>query len=171
MCEIEAAIGREQLKKLERLTVPRQEIAQIFDQRLGRLPGLKVPVVRPDRTHVYYTYMMRVDESAAGLTRRQIVRALEAEGAPCYEGYCRPLYLQPLYQAGWPGKNDRQYGPGLCPVAERLFEQELVYHTYLYADLRASLVDEICRAFEKVWANRDQLAQITDDGARAIRRS
>jgi len=169
--EVEAAIGREQLRKLDALTKPRQEIARYFDERLGRLPGLIVPAVCPDRTHVYYTYMMRLDEAAAGVTRRQVVRALEAEGAPCYEGYCRPLYLQPLYQADWPEKGGRCYGPGLCPVTERLFERELFYHMYLYSALREPWVEQVCNAFEKVWAQRDQLKSLSDDGARAIRRA
>lgn len=156
--EIEAAIGIEQLKKLDRLTRPRQEIAAVFDQRLCRLPGLSTPVRHPDRTHVYYTYMLRIDERGAGMTRRDAVRALAAEGVSCVEGYCRPLYRQPLYQADWPGKNGRRYPAGLCPVAERLYERELFFHTYLYDEARRPWVEQICRAFEKVWANRAALA-------------
>lgn len=169
--EIEAAIGREQLRKLDRLTQPRQEIARIFDERLGKLPGLKVPLVRPGRTHVYYTYMMRVIESEAGISRRQLIKALEAEGAPGYEGYCRPLYLAKLYQADWPTKNGRYYGPGISPVTERLYERELFYHMYLYESMREPWVEQICQAYEKIWANREQLAEVADDGARAVRRA
>ncbi len=169
--EIEAAIGREQLRKLERLTEPRQEIARIFDERLGQLPGLKVPVVRPGRTHVYYTYMMRIIESEAGISRRQLVKALEAEGAPAFEGYSRPLYLQPLYQADWPGKNGRQYGPGLCPVTERLYEREIFYHVHLYAAMREPWIEQICQAYEKVWAHREELSTLADDGLQAARRA
>lgn len=169
--EIEAAIGREQLRKLDALTRPRQEIARIFDERLRGLPGLLPPVVRPDRTHAYYTYMLRIDEQAAGVSRRSVVRALEAEGVPCYEGYCRPLYLQRLYQADWPGKGGRRYGPGLCPVTERLFERELFYHVLLYPALREEIVEECCRGFEKIWTQREALAAVADDGARADRRA
>jgi len=169
--ELEAAIAREQLRKVSRLTRPRQEIAAVYARRLQRLSGLIVPVVRSDRTHVYYTYMLRLDETAAGVTRRQVVTALAAEGVECFEGYCRPLYLQPLYRAEWPGKNGRRYSPGLCPVAERLYEREVLFHAYLYEALRTPWVDEICLAFEKVWANRDELAKVADDGARAIRRA
>lgn len=168
--EIEAAIGREQLRKLDRLTVPRQEIARIFDERLGKLPGLKVPVVRPGRTHVYYTYMMRIIASEAGISRRQLIKALEAEGAPAYEGYCRPLYLAPLYQADWPGKEGRRYEAGISPVTERLFEVEVFYHAHLYEALREPWVEQICQAYEKVWANREELAGVADDGLRALRR-
>ena len=169
--EIEAAIGREQLKKLDRLTKPRQEIAALFNKRLGRLRGLRTPKVQAGASHVYYTYMMRVDEAEAGLTRRQIIKVLAAEGVDCFEGYCRPLYLQPMYQADWPGKNGRSYGPGLCPVAERLFDRELFYHMYLYEAMREPWAEQICLAFEKIWAHRDELSKVADDGARAIRRS
>jgi len=169
--ELEAAIARKQLVKVARLTRPRQEIAAVYTKRLGALPGLTPPVVRPDRTHVYYSYMLRLDETAAGVTRRQVVAALAAEGVECFEGYCRPLYLQPLYRGEWPGKNGRRYGPGLCPVTERLYEREVLFHVYLYESLRTPWVDQICHAFEKVWANRGELAKVADDGARAIRRA
>ncbi len=171
MGEIEAAIAFEQLKKLDALTRPRQAMAAALDARLGPLPGLIVPAVRPDRTHVYYVHMLRIDEHVAGVSRRQVVRALAAEGVTCFEGYCKPLYLQPLYQADWPGKGTRTYAAGLCPVAEQLYERELFFHGYLYESLRDPWLDQICLAFEKVWAHRSQLAALDDDGSRAVRRA
>jgi perosamine synthetase len=169
--ELEAAIGLEQLKKLDALTAPRQAIASELTERLAPLPGLLVPVVKPARTHVYYIYVMRIDEAAAGITRRQAVRALAAEGVDCFEGYCRPLYLQPLYAADWPGKNGRQYAPGLCPVTERLYSRELFFHSYLYEALAGRWIDGVVRAFEKVWAAREQLRAVEDDGATKVRRA
>jgi perosamine synthetase len=169
--EIEAAIGLEQLRKLSGLTAPRQKIAAALDARLGRLEGLRVPVCRADRTHVYYIYMLRIVSNEARVTRRQVVRALEAEGVNCYEGYCRPLYLQPLYRSEWPGKNGRVYGPGLCPVTERLFESEAFFHAYLYEALQDRWVDQICAAFEKVWYHRSALSALADDNARTVRRA
>jgi dTDP-4-amino-4,6-dideoxygalactose transaminase len=115
--------------------------------------------------------MMRLDEGKAGITRRQLVRALAAEGAECYEGYCRPLYLQPLYQQDWARAAGRTYGPGLCPVAERMYEREVLFHTALWEQLRTPFVDQICTAFEKVWENREALRSVSDDGTRAIRRA
>jgi dTDP-4-amino-4,6-dideoxygalactose transaminase len=168
--EIEAAIAREQLRKLERLTAPRQQLAALYDLRLGKLAGLHVPRVKPDRTHVYYTYMMRIDEREAGVTRRQVVRALAAEGFDCFEGYCRPLYLQPLYQQSWPGKGERTYGPGLCPVVERLFGQQAFFHTALHPGIDPAMASQICEAFEKVWAHRETLRRLPDDGAPIARR-
>ena len=169
--EVEAAIGREQLKRLGPLVERRAQIARALDDRLGGLAGLRAPVVRPDRTHVYYIYMLRLDETAAGVGRRQVVRALAAEGVECFEGYARPLYLQPLYQGDWPGKGGRRYGHGLCPVAERMYEREAFFHAYLYEALWPEWIDRICEAFEKVWEHRRALQAISDDGTRAVRRA
>ena len=166
--EVEAAIGRAQLEKLERLTAPRVRIAQALDERLAGLPGLRTPVLAADRTHVYYTYSLTLDPETAGLSRRTVVRALLAEGVPCFEGYCEPLYLQPLYAADWPGK-DRRYGAGLCPVSEDLFARTLFFHVLLYAEVER-FVPAIGDAFVKIWGAREALAALEDDGARALRR-
>jgi dTDP-4-amino-4,6-dideoxygalactose transaminase len=169
MCELEAAIGVEQLRKLDRLTAPRVRIAEALRERLAALSGLTPPVVGPDRTHVYYVHALRLDPSAAGLSRRTLVRALAAEGLDCFEGYCRPLYLEPLYRGTWPGKGGRRYESGLCPVAEDLYERSLFYHALLYPEAEP-LVPAVCEAFEKIFDNRQALAALADDGARAERR-
>jgi dTDP-4-amino-4,6-dideoxygalactose transaminase len=169
MGEIEAAMAVEQLRKLERLNAPRVRIAEALSARLRPLAGLQPPVVGDDRTHVYYVYVLTIDPTTAGFSRRTAIRALKAEGVECYEGYCRPLYLEPLYQGDWPGRGGRTYGPGLCPIAERLYDETLFFHALLYPELEP-LVDGIATAFEKVWDARAELAALEDDGARAIRR-
>jgi dTDP-4-amino-4,6-dideoxygalactose transaminase len=169
MGEIEAAMAAEQLGKLDRLNAPRVRIAQALDDRLRGLPGLQVPAVGPDRTHVYYVYAPTVDPAVAGLSRRSVVRALQAEGLDCYEGGYRPLYLEPLYQGDWAGQAGRRYGLGLCPVAEHLYDETLFFHVLLYPEVEP-LVEAVALAFEKVWDGRARLAALEEDGARAIRR-
>lgn len=163
MGEVEAAIGVEQLRKLDALTRPRQRIAALYDERLSRLPGLIVPKVESGRSHVYYVYALKIDERAAGFSRRALVRALGAEGVECFEGYCRPLYLEPLFS------RDPRNRPGLCPITERLYGAELFFHTWLYEAIEPQ-AELIVRAFEKIWDNRVALATLDDDGQRAIRR-
>lgn len=158
--EIEAAIATEQLKKLDGLNKSRQNIAKKLNQRLSGLEGLIIPKVGENRSHVYYTYMMKLKAIEPGITRHTIVKALEAEGVECHEGYSSPLYLQQLYQDTWEGKGKQNYSNGACPVTEKLYEKELFFHTYLYADLEPML-DEICHAFEKVWANLPALSKLS----------
>lgn len=167
--ELEAAIGFEQLRKLDRLTAPRVRIAQALNERLRRLPGLRVPEAAADRSHVYYTYSMTVDEAEAGISRSAVVRALAAEGVECFEGYAEPLYLQPLYGSAWHGKGERRYGRGLCPVSEGLYERSLFFHVLLHPELEP-LAPAVGDAFCKVWDNRAKLASLAN-ASRATRRS
>jgi perosamine synthetase len=53
---VQAAIGLEALKHLDAWTAQVQANATYMDGVLGRLAGIHVPQVPPDRTHVYYQY-------------------------------------------------------------------------------------------------------------------
>jgi perosamine synthetase len=53
---VQAAIGIEALKHLDGWTAQVQANARYMDGVLGQLPGIQVPSVPPDRTHVYYQY-------------------------------------------------------------------------------------------------------------------
>ncbi len=59
----------------------------------------------------------------------------------------------------------------MCPVTERLYDHELFFHSYLYEAVRGPYLDAICQAFEKIWTHRAALADLADDGMRAIRRA
>src|SRR5207253_3688552 len=78
MTEIEAAIGSEQLKKLDRLLAPRIEAADYLTESLRGLPGLTPPVVRPGVRHGYYVYAIRYDAGKTGISRHQIFKAMNA---------------------------------------------------------------------------------------------
>lgn len=170
MTEIEAAIASEQLKKLERLVVPRVEAADFLTQRLRQLPGLTPPVVRPGVRHGYYVYANRYDASVTGVPRDRIVQALRAEGVPCGMGYVRPLYLEPLYQQrvgygsrGFPfacaqNRSEISYARGLCPVCEHMHFESVISLGVCHASItREDLEDVVC-AFEKVFENSGELA-------------
>jgi perosamine synthetase len=53
---VQAAIGLEALEHLDAWTAQVQANARYVDGVLGHLPGIQVPAVPPDRTHVYYQY-------------------------------------------------------------------------------------------------------------------
>ncbi len=163
MTEIEAAIALEQLRKLESLVAPRTVAADYLTRRLAGLPGLTPPVVRPGVRHGYYVYAFKYDETVTGADRGWLATAVKAEGIPVTTGYVEPLYRQPMYQRGIAiGRNGfpfrqvggaaRSYPDGLCPVAERMHERELLYLSFLHAGLAESDLDDVAVAFEKVLA-------------------
>ncbi len=59
MTDIHAAIGRVQLRKLEKWTEKRQQNASFYDKNLV---GVKVPKIMENAVHVYHQYTIRIDE-------------------------------------------------------------------------------------------------------------
>jgi perosamine synthetase len=169
MTEIEAAIGIEQLKKLDWLIEKRIRLANYLTKRLSNIDGIIPPKVNEAAKHVYYIYPIKFREDIVGISRDTFSKAVEAEGIPFYQGYTKPLYLQPIYQKqvvygekGCPfacqyyGKNI-VYGKGLCPVTERMHYNELLYTNLCYPPLTYRDMDDIVRAIQKVVKNKDSL--------------
>jgi dTDP-4-amino-4,6-dideoxygalactose transaminase len=169
MKEIEAAIGSEQLRKLESLVIPRVEAADYLAAGLAELPGISPPVVRPHVRHAYYVFAIRYDASRTGISRSRIAAALCAEGLPIAEGYVEPIYLQPMYQRRigfgrdgfpftYPGyKGQLQYDLGTCPITERMYRDELMYTAICHAGVVRRDLDDCLDAFRKVFDNLVEL--------------
>lgn len=170
MGEIEAAIGIEQLKKLKDLVGERQRAANRLAEGIRDLKGLRLPIVKPDCTHVYYQFPLLNNEQLTGAHRKRLVEALTAEGVPAMGGggYVN-VHLLPMYQKkiafgskGFPWvpeiyKGSVSYQKGICKIAEELHDRSFIgmemclYH-YTDAD-----IDQMIEAFRKVWDNLDQL--------------
>jgi perosamine synthetase len=170
--EIEAAIASVQLAKLEKLNRQRLELTEFLTAGLARFPGITPPRVMPSCIHTYYLYTCRYDAATVGVSRRTFVQALTAEGTPFYEGYMRPLYLQPLYQqriaygrAGCPFscayyQGTVDYGKGACPTAERLYEKEVFLTEMARYPLTLADMEQIVAAMEKVFDNLGALKAV-----------
>jgi len=169
MNEVEAAISREQLKKLDALNAKRLELVHYLNDRLRSFEGISIPNVKQGCTHVYYRYALKLDTEKISIKAPLFVKALNAEGMDFYVSYMKPLYLQPLYQKligygdkGCPFKcpfyNGKvNYKKGICPKAETLDEivisTEIVRPPQTFKDM-----DEIVEAIRKVMENSDRLA-------------
>ena len=166
--EIECAIGIEQLKKLKGIVESRQALADALTARLQELKGLKTPVVRSDRSHVYYVYAMQLDLQILGVSRDRICDALAAEGVAVSRKY-QNIHLLPVYQKkiafgskGFPWTSDIchrdvNYSKGICPVAEELNESTYLGFGMCVYDLTDDDVELIAKAFRKVWSNLEAL--------------
>lgn len=167
--EIEAAIARAQLRKLKAKVESRQAVAARLTAGLQSLPGLRLPFVAPDRTHVYYVYPLVLDPDCLGVGRDAIVAALRAEGVPGLSQGYQNLHLLPMYRnriaygrSGFPwtslnGQREVRYGKGLCPIAEELHERRLMFLNICMYEFDEPEVDKVIEAFEKVW---EQLAEV-----------
>ena len=169
MTEIEASIATAQLGKLPGLFAHRARLAAHLARRLQGLPGIVTPRLQPEVTSAFYAFAITLTDEL-GLDRRMFVEALAAEGIPVSEGYTRPIYLQPMYQqrmayakgcpwtcGGYDGHVS--YAPGLCPVAERLQERDLITLTVCHPPQTEADMDDIAAAFNKVLAHASQLRE------------
>ena len=167
--EIEAAIGLEQLKKLHRLVETRRRLAAKLDAGLSSLSGLITPTVRSGVTHVYYIYALTLQPAVVGVARERIVAALAAEGVPYLVNGYTNVHMLPIFQQktayGTPGfpwnaafcSRDVDYRHGICPVAERLHDEQCFIFEICQPDLSDTDVALIVDAFHKVWAHLDDL--------------
>ena len=175
LTEIQAAIARVQLRRLPALFDRRRTLAERLTNRLAALPHFWPPEIEVQATSTYYGYPIRLDVDALGVSRATIVAALAAEGLDVNEGYVRPIYLQPMYQRriamgrrGCPwdcGHYDGtvNYEPGICPVAERMHERELIVGDFGGPGHAETDIDDVALIFEKV---SDALPQLRDWEAR-----
>ena len=169
MGEIEAAIACVQLTKLAPRVESRQRVAAELNAGLSSLKGIKVPKVSEGATHVYYIYGLTLDIESLGVSRERIVEALRAEGVPSLMAGYQNLHLLPLFRhkiaygtKGFPWNSpycssDVQYGPGLCPVAEKLHLETFLGLNICMNELPSEDVALIVSAFSKVWSQLDTL--------------
>jgi dTDP-4-amino-4,6-dideoxygalactose transaminase len=107
--DIQAAIGRVLLRRLDAMNDRRREIATRYADSLGGLP-LELPRERPGARHVYHLYVVRTprrDELAAFLKERGIQTGVH---------YPVPTHRQPAVE---------RFAPPPLPVTERLVNEIL----------------------------------------------
>ncbi len=179
MTEIEAAIGREQLKKLSGLVDQRIKNVDYLAARLKEIPCIRPAETRPNCRHVFYVHALNFDQNVAGVHRNKFVEAVKAELAPTElretegvkvgSGYVKPLYLEPLYQKmiaygdkGCPWKcgfyhGNVRYDKGMCPTVEKMHFESLITHELMRPPMTKIDLDQVADAFVKVWENRAEL--------------
>jgi perosamine synthetase len=165
--EIEAAIGSVQLGKLEGRVASRQRAAAQLNAGLAGLKGLTTPAVAPGATHVYYIYGLSLDTAALGVPRERIVAALKAEGVLGVMAGYQNLHLLPIFRHkiaygahGFPwtlAERDIAYGPGVCPVAEKLHSETFLGLSLCMCEFHPADVDQVVAAFHKVWNQLESL--------------
>ncbi len=130
MTEIAAALGIEQLARIEDFIQARSHNANYLSKALATIDGLEPPPVLPKRTHVFYQYIIRVTREFP-LKRDEVVARLGDLGVESRPSYPVPIHRQPAFQGV--GRSAE------CPVAEMILPQmlELPVHPLLSeADLQ-----------------------------------
>jgi len=131
---LQAAVLRVKLARLDEYAAARQAAAARYDAGLAGLKNLQTPVRRPESTHVYHQYTLRV----AGGRRDALAEHLKADGIPTMIYYPLPLHRQLAYQSN-------RYSDQSFPVADQLCAEvlSLPMHTELTDQTQKLIIQSI----------------------------
>ncbi|MBV7316395.1 UDP-4-amino-4,6-dideoxy-N-acetyl-beta-L-altrosamine transaminase [Shewanella sp. NIFS-20-20] len=136
MTDMQAALGRSQLSRLQEFVSQRNQLAQQYHSLLS---GLPLQTVRPLLGSVssYHLQIVRLDNAER---RRQVFDDMRALGIQVHVHYF-PVYLQPYYQK-------LGFKAGLCPQAEQFYQQILTLP--LFPQLSAEQQNTVVNSLKQV---------------------
>lgn len=143
LTEMQAAIGRVQLRKLPEWHRQRTQNALQLSHACSGCEGLRVPMPPQGYEHAWYKFYVFVIPEAlrAGWSRDRILSDINAAGVPCFTGSCPEIYLEKAFDdTGWrPAKR--------LTVARRLGETSLMF--LVHPTLTQSEIERTCHAVQR----------------------
>ncbi len=133
MDEVQAAILRVKLPYLDRWNAARQAHARAYDEQLQGLVE-KLPIARPWGTHVYYVYVVQVQD------RDHVRHVLAQEGIGTGIHYPIPIHLQPACA-------HYGYRRGSLPITEHVTRH--IFSLPMYPELTSEQIELVVNAVRK----------------------
>ncbi len=144
MTEMQAVIGRIQLKRMPGWTEKRRHHARLIDavsDEFSVVRSVKVPL---DIEHAEYKHYLFVvpEELSAGWARDKIIDAMVERGVPCYQGSCSEVYLEKAFEGtGW--------RPEKALINARMLgETSLMF--LVHPSLTITEIEQTCKALKEV---------------------
>jgi len=99
MTEMQAAIGRAQLRKLDAWVAKRRKLASILAEGFEKFESLRVTCPPKHIYHSYYKYyaFVKPERLRKGWSRDRILASLAGKGIPCGTGICPEIYLEKAF--------------------------------------------------------------------------
>ncbi len=141
MTDFQAALGHAQFSRLGEFQRVRRHLAQMFSERLGRLPQLVLPVEREGTTHAWHLYVVRLRPEARTISRDEFIVAMKERGIGTSVHFI-PIHHHPYYREtyGW--------APGDFPVSDQAYET--MVSLPLYTRMTEAEVDRVASAVEEI---------------------
>ncbi len=133
--DILCALGNSQLTRLGEFKKRRTAVFDRYLASLSDVPGLVLPTKRDYVDPMWHLFPVRVQDGQ----RRRIFDFLRENGVLVQVNYV-PVYWHPAFE-------DLGYRRGMCPVAERYYQEEISLP--MYADLAASDQDRVIELIRK----------------------
>jgi dTDP-4-amino-4,6-dideoxygalactose transaminase len=131
--EIQAAILRLKLDYLEQWNMRRRSLAIEYTRRLSDMPGVRLPVERPDSRHVFHLFVVQVPQ------RDQVQQWLSRHGIETGIHYPVPAHLQAACA-------NLGYEPGSFPRSEAAADR--ILSLPMHPDLTIDDVAYVCQTLQ-----------------------
>lgn len=115
MADVQAAVGIEQLKKLDSFTETRIKNAAYLTEGLSTVPGLRLPVTRPYNKNVFHLYPVQIDPDVFGDKETFMHTMLFEKGIKLGTHYI-PIHLSTAFR-------NRGFKRGDYPISEQIMER------------------------------------------------
>jgi dTDP-4-amino-4,6-dideoxygalactose transaminase len=123
MTEMQAAIGRIQLRRMDSWHAERSRNLDMLWQAARQIPGLRAPLLPIGNEHAAYKGYVFVEpgQMLPGWNRDRILQEINQRGVPCYTGSCSEVYLEKAFEhTGWRPR-------ARLPIAKKLGETSLMF--------------------------------------------
>ncbi|MDR7920718.1 UDP-4-amino-4,6-dideoxy-N-acetyl-beta-L-altrosamine transaminase [Thermosynechococcus sp. GLH187] len=141
MSDLQAALGLQQLQRLDQFVERRRFLAQRYHQSLADLP-LTLPFQHPDTRSSWHLYIIRLKRDQIQASHREVFEALRSLGIGVNLHYI-PVHTQPYYQ-----QLGFQWGD--FPNAEAYYQEAISLP--LYYGLTLAQQDQVIQALKQVLA-------------------
>ncbi|WP_440989453.1 DegT/DnrJ/EryC1/StrS family aminotransferase [Haloarchaeobius baliensis] len=95
MSNVHAALGVEQMERLDEMNEARREHAAYFDEALADVDGIETPTVPDGREHVYQMYTVLTGD---GIDRGELLDRMNDAGVGASAHFYPPVHEQPRYE-------------------------------------------------------------------------
>ena len=141
LTDFQAALITSQLRRIQSLKARRNDIVLKYQNAFEGLPGIKLQAKTRECEPCWHLFTLRIDKKVVGCDRSQFFTALSAENIQPQVHYI-PVYHHPYYHM-------MGYDTGLCPVAERIYEEILTIP--LYPAMSEQDVTDVITAVKKIY--------------------
>lgn len=148
MTELEAAIGRVQLKKMADIAEARRRLVAKVRRALKDLKGLELWRQIPGARSVYWFLLVRFDAECYRVDKATFVKALAAEGVPCEADYASPYDRRNVIV------NRQTYGQSGCPWVCPFYGRHIDY-TGACPGAEQAIRDHFVVYFHECWTDRE----------------
>jgi dTDP-4-amino-4,6-dideoxygalactose transaminase len=152
MPEACAILGLRSLQQLDAAVTRRNQVAALYRESLGRLPGVGLQAVPTGCRSSYKDFSITIDPEAFGMDRDQLASALRAENVDTRKYYDPPVHLHTAYRSYY----DRRPLPNTLSLAKRSLSLPI------WSAFEDSVARELCDAVGRIHEHAEDVRKAVE---------